>query len=810
MKHLLGSETNPEVKSFVFSAGCLPAIYLMRLLLKGKSNILLAGPTGVGKTVLARAVLHSAGEWVVSEDAVKEALEKLKEREQEAVSSAQAAPEWAEELSRSTQDLQGLELPDSATPTPILSSVPSIRYRPPPAQDRINGPAPLGINPFEIMYSTVSSQSKASDVRKLMESFLTKRKRGVLGPPVGKTGVMLIDDLHAAGIDQFSTQPAVELLRQWCGKGGWHDEEAGVVSFKHVVDTLLLSCITTSPYQKTVSDRFLQHISLIALPTISQSSLQLIFTALLRRYMQSTTTVASTLMPALVSGTLELYKLVTGHLLPIPSRPHYIFSIRHVAAIFKGMFICHRDSRNTPANLVLLWQHECARVLQDRIADPSAREWFNKTLHTVSQTSLGELAPLDPPTGNDVLFCTFASRGGNLYELAENVLRPNRFVTQGEGESSPVFSPRGPMVLPEHLSPRGAGSAHLLQDASSPLSSPRAFDKISGLPSPPVIKKDDALPDANVENPLHRLYGSEWVDDGVTTLEQAACRRLMRILSLYSQEQLVGSRRASDYRGSVSGQRQPARGETDEGGVVIFKQALMHVARITRVLSMDQGHMILLGSAGSGRRTLCRLAAHICSMQLFEVNLKDSQSGVQWKDLLKNLIHTSGVQGRPSCLLLADIARPADTMLDDVNQLMSTGHLPGLFTSEDIDTIIQSIKPAAKTSGIYWSDTDRTGSAEHVLYQYFIDRCRSNIHILLVLESQEQSMQSKITKFPKMFHLASVNHMDDWSADAKTEVAKSILVSSEELLLPSLVFQEVVSSVVEMHSSVTRVAGEGY
>ena len=69
-------------------------------------------------------------------------------------------------------------------------------------------------------------------------------------------------------------------------------------------------------------------------------------------------------------------------------------------------------------------------------------------------------------------------------------------------------------------------------------------------------------------------------------------------------------------------------------------------------------------------------------------------------------------------------------------------------------------------------------------------------------------MQSKITKFPKMFHLATVNHMEDWSSDAKTEVAKSVLVSGDHLLLPPLVFQEVVSSLVEMHTAPTRVAGE--
>jgi dynein heavy chain len=56
--------------------------------------------------------------------------------------------------------------------------------------------------------------------------------------------------------------------------------------------------------------------------------------------------------------------------------------------------------------------------------------------------------------------------------------------------------------------------------------------------------------------------------------------------------------------------------------------------------------MILLGAAGSGRRTLCRLAAYMSDMQLFEANLKDEQGGFSWRESLKQIMYTAGVQGR--------------------------------------------------------------------------------------------------------------------------------------------------------------------
>ena len=37
-----------------------------------------------------------------------------------------------------------------------------------------------------------------------------------------------------------------------------------------------------------------------------------------------------------------------------------------------------------------------------------------------------------------------------------------------------------------------------------------------------------------------------------------------------------------------------------------------------------------------------------------------------------------------------------------------------------------------------WSEADRSGATEHILHTFFVDRCRANLHVLLVMEQQEQ------------------------------------------------------------------------
>lgn len=43
--------------------------------------------------------------------------------------------------------------------------------------------------------------------------------------------------------------------------------------------------------------------------------------------------------------------------------------------------------------------------------------------------------------------------------------------------------------------------------------------------------------------------------------------------------------------------------------MVLFNDALDHLIRIHRMLRMDRGHVLLLGSNGNGKKSLSKLAA---------------------------------------------------------------------------------------------------------------------------------------------------------------------------------------------------------
>jgi dynein heavy chain len=46
--------------------------------------------------------------------------------------------------------------------------------------------------------------------------------------------------------------------------------------------------------------------------------------------------------------------------------------------------------------------------------------------------------------------------------------------------------------------------------------------------------------------------------------------------------------------------------------LVFFMDAIEHVARLARILRMEQGNALLVGVGGMGKQRFTRLGAHLC------------------------------------------------------------------------------------------------------------------------------------------------------------------------------------------------------
>ncbi|XP_072239156.1 dynein axonemal heavy chain 1 [Leuresthes tenuis] len=266
------------------------------------------------------------------------------------------------------------------------------------------------------MFSAHTSANQAQD---FIDSRLNKRRRGVLGPPVGKQFIFFIDDLNMPMLGTHGSQPPIELLRQWMDHGGWYNRKQ-IGTFDHLVD-INFACAMETPGggRNPITQRFTRHFNILSVTEMEDASKKKIFSTILESWM-GPVSVIQPLNENLVDATIRVYAAVTSHLLPTPPKSHYTFNLRDLSKVFQGIVMAEASMIEDKPQLLQLWYHESCRVFQDRLVCTEDREWLNKLLKDCIQEfdcCFDEIMPCHPVLYGDFMI---PGAGGKVYTLIED------------------------------------------------------------------------------------------------------------------------------------------------------------------------------------------------------------------------------------------------------------------------------------------------------------------------------------------------------------------------------------------------------
>jgi len=238
----------------------------------------------------------------------------------------------------------------------------------------------LSANKEKFVYSTLnfSAQTSSQNVQDLFldKDKFNRKKKDLLGPPAGKKMLVYIDDINMPSLEKYGAQPPIELLRQMIDHGGFYDLKK--MLFMNVQDCIFLAaCAPPSGGRNPVTPRLFRQFSMLWMPDLSQRSMETIFNAILKGFLQESPTrgLEKFSMP-IVKCCIETYFNCTKQLLPTPSKCHYTFNLRDVSKVFQGMLSINYDYILNRDQLILLFAHEALRVFYDRLADEKDRLWY--------------------------------------------------------------------------------------------------------------------------------------------------------------------------------------------------------------------------------------------------------------------------------------------------------------------------------------------------------------------------------------------------------------------------------------------------
>ncbi|KAJ3342735.1 Dynein heavy chain 7, axonemal [Gonapodya sp. JEL0774] len=517
---------------------------------------------------------------------------------------------------------------------------------------------------FSAFFMAFSAQTSAMQTQGFIESKLDKRRKGVIGPPMGKRTIFFVDDLNMPMKEKYGAQPPIEIIRQWMDYSGWYNT-ADSNNWLELVDIQFV-CAMGPPGggRNAITSRLMRHFNILSHTTFDDTTIARIFSRILDWHLTTKNfdSKVAGLTHNIVEATRDIYCAATATLLPTPTKSHYTFNLRDYARVIQGILLGSPDSIKDPSKMIRLWLHEVYRVFYDRLVADEDRSW----LYDFSRKTIEDRFKVQ---FNQVFVNYDSNKDGKVEDSDLRALVYGTFIPNKESK--------------------------------------KIYDEISNL------------------------------DELTNTIDKSL----------------------ADFNATS---KKPM-------DLVTFRFAVEHLARVSRVFLQPQGNIMLVGVGGSGRQSLTRLAAYVADFDLFQIEISKNYNMQMWRDDLKKVFRKAGVDLKPTVFLLSDTQIQEEGFLEDINNILNSGEVPSLYATDEKTEILELMRNDSKNAS---GEQELTPT---ILFSFFIDRCRENLHIVLCMSPVGDAFRNRLRKFPSLVNCCTIDWFTAWPQDALEMVASKFL-----------------------------------
>jgi dynein heavy chain len=202
--------------------------------------------------------------------------------------------------------------------------------------------------------------------------------------------------------------------------------------------------------------------------------------------------------------------------------------------------------------------------------------------------------------------------------------------------------------------------------------------------------------------------------------------------------------------------------------IVLFRDAIIHISKIYRVINFNRGHCLLVGVGGSGRHSLTRLAAYISDMSSDYLQIRSDFSLRDFRFKLQSMYrHAAFGQKQPKTVFIfSDNDVVDEVFLEDIQNQLNGGIVPNIFNTEDLYKIKDEVtfKKEYKRDG-------QTSENPDLQTEWLYRRIKDNMHLSICMSPIGEKFRNYTRMYPALINNTTIDWFMPWPLEALTEVA---------------------------------------
>ena len=186
-------------------------------------------------------------------------------------------------------------------------------------------------------------------------------------------------------------------------------------------------------------------------------------------------------------------------------------------------------------------------------------------------------------------------------------------------------------------------------------------------------------------------------------------------------------------------------------------------------MEMPRGSGMLVGVGGSGKQSLTRLSSYISRAMCFQITLTKQYNRASFLEDMQNLYKNAGHQCKPTTFLFTESEIKDEVFLEFINSILLTGDIPGLFAKDEYMAITADLR------NLFIKERPHLEDTQDNLKQFFIDKVRDNLHLMICMSPMNPKFPVRARKFPGVFSCPTIDWFLPWPADALVALSEAFI-----------------------------------